>query len=646
MVSNYILCIYPIVLVILLVFGAKLAPRGTVYEEFFSLKTAKVLQGAAAVGIILHHLVQEVTSYGAVWKGPITHLNWMGVLFTSVFFFSSGYGLLKSYETKPGYLECFIEKRMPAVLIPFLVSNVIYFIFIGIYTGRVIRVTDAITCLFGLTLLNTNTWFLVEIMIFYMVFYVFYKYMKTSKLASAAMMGFVLFTIVVSLLLGHDNSELNGHWFMGEWWYNSSIIFVFGMLVVRYEREIVAVAKKHYVWLLPIAILAFVGMYILSENIVQSIGYYCEWDGHPGYKEKAITAFVQSMTCIFFMLMVVLICMKVKFYNIIMDFVGKISLALYIIHDLIKQNVLNMYQEISDPVFFLIVFVYSVVMASILHFLVNTKLIELWMNYQEQCKQEPQTLEAKQKWKKRKERKKKLKVWLVLLSIVLAGIMAKEAYEKYIVPHLNYKEQVEVLATAQIGDTVYYGTFNIESAIKKERIQWRVVDKKEGQVLLVAVNGLHGAAFEQEYRSCCWEDSSLRVLLNEVFLDMAFSEKEQELIAVTQVVTNDNSQYGTAGGNITYDKVFLLSAEEALKYFIDDEARKLEPTTMAWRRGINVNPRVGSSWWWLRTMGEETNMAAVVSLDGEINLAGERVSIVSGGIRPAIWVEYDLNENR
>ncbi len=644
MVSNYILCVFPIVLIILLFLGAKVAPRGTVYEDFFSLKTAKVLQGAAAVGILLHHLVQEVTDYGAVWKGPITHMNWMGVLFTSVFFFSSGYGLLKSYNTKQDYLEHFLENRLPTVLIPFLVSNVIYLICVGIYNGRVVRVTDTITCLLGFTLINTNTWFLVEIIIFYVIFYVIFKHIKNSAYAFGFMTGFVLLMIVVSLLLGHDNSELNGHWFMGEWWYNSTIVFVFGMLVAKYESAILNLAKKYYIWLLPIVILVFVGMYILSENIVQNVGYYCEWEGYPGYKEKAVTALVQSITCIIFMMLIVLICMKVKFYNIIMAFVGKIGLALYISHDLIKQNVSNMYKEISDPAFFLIVFVYSFVMASILHFLVNTKLIRLWMEFREQCKQEPLTLEAKLKWKKRMECVKKLKVWSGLLSVVLTGFMVKEAYEKYIVPDLNYKEQIEVLETVQVGDTVYYGTFHIDSAIRKDRIQWKVVDKKDGQALLVAVNGLHGAAFQQEYSASDWETSTIRELLNEEFLDMAFSKKEQELITVTRIVTEDNSKYGTKGGSITYDKVFLLSAEEAMIYFFDNEARKIEPTVIACRRGINVNTRVWSSWWWLRTMGKENNMAAVVSLEGEINLEGERVNIVSGGIRPAMWVDYTLDK--
>lgn len=639
--SNYILLIYPLVVLILLVIGAKIAPKGTFHEEFLSLKSTKVLQGAASLGIILHHLVQQVTSYGAVWKGPITHMNWMGVLFTAIFFFFSGYGLLKSYQTKTDYLDTFLEKRMPAVLIPFLISNIIYFFCMGLYTGKIIRVTDALTSLVGFTLLNTNTWFLVEIILFYIAFYIIYKRVKEPGKALGLMTGFVLLTIVISLLLGHDYSEMNGHWFMGEWWYNSTIVFVFGMLMARYEAVIVKFAKKHYMWSLPLAVIFFVEMYILSEDVVQEVGYYCEWEGHPGYKEKAITAFVQSMTCILFMVTVVLLCMKVRFYNIIIAYVGKISLALYIMHDLMKHNILRMSEEMSDPKFFIIVFIDSFIFASALHFLINQKLIEFWENYREKCKQEPETLEAKQKWLRRKAFRKKLRVWLILIGVVLMGIVLKEAYTKYIVPGKHYKEQVETLASAQVGDMVYYGTYDIEPLWTGERIEWIVAERQADKVLLVSVYGLEGEAFQKEYEATDWEASSIREILNSDFVDMAFTEQEQELITTTRIVTEANSQYGTSGGSFTYDKVFLLSVEEAEKYFTDDEARRLAPTTMAGRRGANMNPREGSSWWWLRTMGEKPDMAATVNIDGEINLEGERVNIVSGVVRPAMWVTIE-----
>ena len=640
MEMEYILCVYPVVLMVLLLLGAKFAPKGIVYEDFYTLKTAKVLQGTAAVGIILHHLVQEVTDYGAVWKGPITHMNYMGILFTSVFFFSSGYGLLKSYETKPHYLEGFLEKRLPTVLIPFLASNIIYFFAYGVYGGRIHRVTDTVTSLVGFTLLNTNTWFLVEIILFYVVFYVLFKRMKKTECALWSMVGFVFFIMVISLLLGHDKSEINGHWFMGEWWYNSTIVFAVGMLVARYEKNVLEFAKKNYKWLFPVILLGFAGMYILSEYMVQNVGYYCEWEGHRGYLEKSLTALVQSITGILFVLSVVMICLKVRFHNKITAFLGKISLALYIIHDLIKQTVLNKHEDMADPLFFLLVLVFSLIAACILH-LVNENLIKLWRWWREKAKQVPETLEAKIKWKKRKENKKKIIVWSVLIGIVLAGFMGKEAYDKYMIPELNYREELEKLPEAKIGDTVYFGMFYLGSVAKKERIPWIVADKKEGQVLLVAVDGLYGTYYQQEYKASNWEDSSVRSLLNKEFLYMGFSKKERRLIVNSEIVTENNSQYGTEGGNTTYDKIFLLSAEEAARYFTDAELGKLFPTTFAFRFGINYNSNKEASWWWLRTMGKEDNMAAVVSQDGEINLEGELVSVASGAVRPAIWVKCD-----
>lgn len=639
--TNYILCIYPLVLIILLVAGAKLAPRETFHEDFLSLKSTKVLQGAAAVGIILHHLVQEITDYGATWKGPITHLNWMGILFTSLFFFFSGYGLLKSFRTKAGYLDDFLEKRIPTVLIPLLISNILYFLYVGLYKGRIIRVTEAVTSLIGITLLNTNTWFLVEIIIFYLMFYILFKHIKNQDKALAAMIVFVITVIIVSLLLGHDHSEINGHWFMGEWWYNSTIVFVFGMLFARFKESIVGFAQKHYIWILPITILLFVGMYVLSENVVQNLGYYCEWEGYHGYKEKVITALVQSLTGALFVLMIVLFCMKVRFYNIIMAYVGKISLTLYIIHNLLMQNLLYMNPKIKDLRFFTVALFDSFVIGSALHFLVNQQLISLWRNYSEECQKEPETLEAKQKWEKRKKRGKKAKTIGFFVGTLLVAFMIKDAYDKYVVPGKNYEQQVEILASAQIGDIVYFGTYDIEPLITGERIEWIVLDRQDGKVLLVAKDGLKGAAFEKEYVATDWEKSTLRKMLNHDFVESAFTQKEQELLAVTKIITQANTRFGTEGGNVVYDKVFLLSVEEVEQYFGDDDSRKFLPTTMAHRNRMNFNPNEGSSWWWLRTMGKDVDMAAVVTVKGEISLDGERVNIVSGGVRPAMWIECE-----
>lgn len=607
-------------------------------EDAFSLKNTKALQGITAIAIILHHLAQEITGYGAVWKGPITYLNDMGILFTSIFFFFSGYGLLKSFLTKPGYLDGFLENRLPVVLIPFLVSNCIYLIFIGLYTGKVVRVTDALTCLSGLTLLNTNSWFLVEIIIFYLVFYMIYKRCKNQKKAFGLMTGFVLCLMVISLFLGHDHSDLNGHWFMGEWWYNSTITFLCGMLVAKHEEAIVAFVKKNYRWLLPVVTVVFVSLYILAEYVVKNIGYYQEWEGHPGYGAKAITLAVQMPTCILFVAVIFLLCMKIRWHNPVTDFLGKISLELYIIHGLMMEVVRYMFPKLTDGGFIFMIFLYSFAVGTILHFFVNGQLIGLWRLSKENSRLVPNTLEASLERKKREERKKKLKNAFIIIGIVLAVFVVKEAYDKYIVPELNYREEVEKLATIQVGETICFGYYDTHPGNFEERIEWLVVDRQEDKVMLVASYGMIPDSYQQAYEATKWEQSYVRTLLNEIFYEEAFTEKEQEMIVTTLIVTEDNPVYGTDGGNDTYDKVFLLSEEEAEKYFVGNEKRKLVPTEMALRKEININPNERGSWWWLRNMGAESNMAAVVTVKGEIDWKGENVQKRSGAVRPAIWV--------
>ncbi len=364
--SDYLLCIYPVVIIILMLFGAKLAKKKTFHEDFLSLQNAKILQGIAALGVMLHHLTQSITNYGAVYKGPITEFNWFGVLFTSIFFFFSGYGLLKSYLTKPNYLKSFLGKRLPAVLIPFLCSNVVYFLTLGLYRGGITGVGNIILCLLGFPLINGNTWFLVEICILYMVFFLAYHYIKNEKNAFGAVCIAVAVLITGSLLLGHDHSATGGHWFMGEWWYNTTVLFLIGMLVAKKEKPLVDFSKKHYVWLLPTMLLVFYGLYHLTDFVTAIAGYYREWDGYPGYGEKALTLFVQGLTCIASTCCVLLLGMKVRIYNPVLTFIGKISLSLYVIHELFKQMVLAFHAP-SDMLFFLLVFVYSFLAAVVFH---------------------------------------------------------------------------------------------------------------------------------------------------------------------------------------------------------------------------------------------------------------------------------------
>ena len=82
--------------------GGKRADENSFNSDFLSIRATKSLQGLAAFGVLCHHISQtEILQK----SGEIQVFKEVGFLFTGIFFFVSGYGLLKSLDTKRDYLN-------------------------------------------------------------------------------------------------------------------------------------------------------------------------------------------------------------------------------------------------------------------------------------------------------------------------------------------------------------------------------------------------------------------------------------------------------------------------------------------------------------------------------------------------------------
>ena len=101
------------------------------------------------------------------------------------------------------------------------------------------------------------------------------------------------------------------------------------------------------------------------------------------------------------------------------------------------------------------------------------------------------------------------------------------------------------------------------------------------------------------------------------------------------IKNEDNSKYGTNGGNDTEDKVFLLSEKEAETLFSDEEERIAKATEYAEKSGVYVNKEKGA-WWWLRSPGSDSSSAAEVHDSGWVDRNGMYVIYDCGGVRPAL----------
>ena len=168
---------------------------------------------------------------------------------------------------------------------------------------------------------------------------------------------------------------------------------------------------------------------------------------------------------------------------------------------------------------------------------------------------------------------------------------------------------------------------------KYEPIKWRVLQSENGEAFLLSDVILDRQPYNENYEDITWEESSLRTWLNGEFINRAFSDEEKEKINITEIVNQDNPDYGTEGGNNTSDKIFLLSLSEVSeqqdgeKYgFLDDRMRACENSTFS----------EAFSWWWLRSPGDYGYRAAEVGYSGWVYRYGDDVSHYFDGVRPAL----------
>ena len=193
---------------------------------------------------------------------------------------------------------------------------------------------------------------------------------------------------------------------------------------------------------------------------------------------------------------------------------------------------------------------------------------------------------------------------------------------------------------ATIGTIVKYGTYEQDNktANATEEIEWIVLDKQGTKLLLISRYALDCLPYNKDIKGVTWETCTLRTWLNGTFLNAAFSAAEQKKIVQTTVQNPDNSRYKTKGGNDTQDRVFLLSIDEANKYFASNGARMCAGTAYAYAQGTD-KANNGNCWWWLRSPGSDQDNAAYVSSGGYVGGLGYSVDYDYIAVRPAFWID-------
>ena len=219
----------------------------------------------------------------------------------------------------------------------------------------------------------------------------------------------------------------------------------------------------------------------------------------------------------------------------------------------------------------------------------------------------------------------------------------------------------ERLENAEVGSTVRFGSYPKGHITSKEKddIEWLVLDRDGTKLLLITKQVIDCYPFQRYDRrhdNVAWNTSVLRSWLNGEFSDIAF-DKGERLFLVRTRVRADQTPYSTSSDPDTIDRVFVLSVQEAQKYFPDEESRKCTATQYAVEFGAYQSSKGKSSIWWLRTPGGQTitemldegavpvsSRVACVGTNGAIITVGHDVHTRGYGVRPVIWVNTEATD--
>lgn len=206
---------------------------------------------------------------------------------------------------------------------------------------------------------------------------------------------------------------------------------------------------------------------------------------------------------------------------------------------------------------------------------------------------------------------------------------------------------------------------NPQEIIKIGNYEWIIINKESNKILCVTKNIIDIRRYNEDFKNITWENCTLRKWLNYEFLS-EFSATDQDKIKTTTLKNNNNPVYGTFGGVNTQDKIFLLSFDEVVKYFVqnnnikyvsmekldlleknsDDEIRKAYLNIKGKklkeaknRYGLDYSKINGQALgWWLRSPGMDQNHAMRVNCNGTIRVHGRIVNRNLVGVRPALWL--------
>lgn len=219
---------------------------------------------------------------------------------------------------------------------------------------------------------------------------------------------------------------------------------------------------------------------------------------------------------------------------------------------------------------------------------------------------------------------------------ILRGLDYMDSAEK-----LEECRQKAPYELTNVGDIITFGKYEQDQVKENgtEPITWRVLDKQDGKLLIITEKLID----ELPYHAIYWKHSPIRGFLNGSFLKDFTAEEKAMLVKTRVEPTLHPDAPDVDQGSAVEEQVFLLSVDEAKKYFADDADRVSTLTAYTIWFGHFDNEPGDAYPWWLRTTywnGSVGADIAAVDSNGRIVTYPHTWNCA---LRPACWIQFETD---
>jgi len=294
----------------ILFYHCKLAPRKKFFTDYLTIDNTNAIKGIFVICIFCSHLgilCHFDKPLDALW---VKVWGMIGQLMVTMFLFYSGYGIMESIKRKGNrYIRKIPVRRFLRVLFEFDLAVILY-LFLNYGFDIQYSIFNILLSFIAVETIGNPSWFILAILLHYLFTFLAFSIFKDYK---KAILLLLLLSFIYILILAP---------FRPARFYNTTICYTAGVFFSffreKFEVQMLNIKKYYFI----------VFGLLCAGGGIKVLGHYLKPFFHYSFSYDVLFYPVFSLIFTFFVL---LLSLKIKFRNIVLDYLGKHIFSVYIL---------------------------------------------------------------------------------------------------------------------------------------------------------------------------------------------------------------------------------------------------------------------------------------------------------------------------